>query len=371
MYLEGGDQYRGWFHSSLLIGVGLRNQAPYRGTATNGWTLDAQGRAMSKSLGNGIEPEEVIKKYGAELLRLWTSSVEFSEDVTLSETILTRLSEAYRKLRNTLRYMLGNTHDFDSSRDSIPGHELLEIDQWILIRAEDLVARCRVWYDEYAFHKVYRAIYDFTTVDLSSVYFDVLKDRLYTSATKSAARRSAQTALHRLTYALVRLLAPILAFTSEEVWGVLGETGSVHTAHFPEPGELTGGISGEQRAHAEHWDTLIGVREDVLKSLEGARQAKAIGAPLDAHVHLTADSKLAPLLEEYRDDLPGLFIVSQVSLRNGAQSGLEVRVERAAGEKCERCWKYLPDVGAVAGFPTICRFCAGAVEEFQRGGHAA
>jgi isoleucyl-tRNA synthetase len=367
MYLEGGDQYRGWFHSSLLVGVGLKNGSPYKACATNGWTLDDQGRAMSKSLGNGIEPAEVVNKYGADILRLWCSSVEFTEDVRLSETILTRLSEAYRKLRNTFRYMLGNTHDFNPATDAVDGHDLLELDQWILIRAEDLVARCRVWYEELAFHKIYRAVYDFATVDLSAVYFDVLKDRLYTSAPKSKARRSAQTTLYRINHALVRLFAPILAFTTEEVWSFLGESGTVHTAHFPELIELTGGITGEQRAHAEQWNQLIEVRESVLKTLERARQEKTIGAPLEAHVSLTANKELAPLLEEYRKELPGLFIVSQVSLNNGSQSGLEVRVERAAGEKCERCWKYLPDVGSDPSWPTICTSCAEAVEEIQRG----
>src|SRR6185295_17759080 len=226
MYLEGGDQYRGWFHSSLLVGVGLKGSAPYKGCATNGWTLDDQGRAMSKSLGNGIEPEEIIKKYGAEVLRLWASSVEFYEDVTLSETILTRLSEAYRKLRNTFRYPLGNLWDFDPERDAVPADKLLEIDQWILLRAEDLVARSRVWYAELAFHKVYRALYDFAAVELSSVYFDVLKDRLYTAAPRSHTRRSAQTVLYRLLDALVRLASPILVFTTEEVWKHMGRTGT-------------------------------------------------------------------------------------------------------------------------------------------------
>ena len=370
MYLEGGDQYRGWFHSSLLIGVGLRNQAPYRESATNGWTLDALGRAMSKSLGNGIEPEDVIKKYGAETLRLWTSSVEFNEDVRLSETTLTRLSETYRKLRNTFKYMLGNTHDFDPSQDAVPGHDLMGFDRWILIRAEDLIARCLVWYNEFAFHKLYRAVYDFTTVDLSSVYFDVLKDRLYTSAPKSLARRSAQTALHRILHALVRLLAPILVFTTEEVWGALRETGSVHTARFPEPGELTAGISGKQREETDRWDQLIEVREGVLKTLEGARQEKTIGAPLEAHVHLTADDQLTPLLEQFRAELPGLFIVSQVSLKSSKDAGLEVAVERATGAKCERCWKYLPDVGARPEWPTICLSCGDAIEEMRREQHA-
>ncbi len=214
------------------------------------------------------------------------------------------------------------------------------------MRAEDLVARCRIWYDEFAFHKVYRAVYDFATVDLSSIYFDVLKDRLYTSATKSQARRSAQTALYRLPYALVRLLAPILSFTTEEVWAHLGQAGSVHTAYFPEPAELTEGIGAETRRRVANWDRLIEVRESVLKSLETARNEKLIGAPLEARVALSADGELYPLLSEYARELPGLFIVSQVELRNHAQEGVSREIERRRGTKCERCWKYTEDVGS-------------------------
>jgi isoleucyl-tRNA synthetase len=362
LYIEGGDQYRGWFHSSLLIGVGLRNGSPYRECATIGWTLDSEGRAMSKSLGNGVDPADVIKKYGAESLRLLFASVDFVEDMRTSDTTLVRISEAYRKLRNTFKYVLGNTHDFEPTLDSVDGHDLLEFDQWILIRAEDLIARCLIWYNDFAFHKVYRAIYDFATVDLSAVYFDVLKDRLYTSAPKWKERRSAQTALYRINHALVRLLAPILAFTTEEVWGFLGEPGSVHTALFPKPDELTKGITGPQRAHAEHWNTLIEVRDTVLKELERARQEKVIGAPLEAQVTLAAGKELMPLLEEYRDELPGLFIVSQVLLEASSDTELAVRVERASGNKCERCWKYLPSYGADPRWPTVCEQCVAALE---------
>ena len=364
LYLEGGDQYRGWFHSSLLIGVGLRGAAPYRGCATHGWALDGDGRAMSKSVGNVIAPEEVIKDYGADLLRLWSASVEFSEDVRISPVILTRLSEAYRKLRNTFRYALGNIHDFDPAKDAVPGAELLEIDQWILTLADDLIARCRAHYDELAFHKVYRAVYDFAAVQLSSVYFDVLKDRLYTSATKSHARRSAQTALYRLALALVRLFAPLLSFTMEEVWGHLGQAGSVHVAEFPQAGELTQGISAASQQRAQNWTRLIEVRDHVLKSLETARQEKFIGAPLEAKVRLAADASLYPLLTEYGRELPGLFIVSQVELEHHAQEGVAVKIERADGARCERCWKYTEDIGVVADLPTICAACAVAVQQF-------
>ncbi len=338
-YMEGGDQYRGWFQSSLLIGVGLRGSAPYKGCATHGWALDGDGRAMHKSLGNAIEPAEVIKESGAEIIRLWCGSVDFTEDVRLSPMILTRLSEAYRKLRNTFRYALGNIHDFDPARDAVPGPELSELDQWVLVRAEDLVARCRIWYDEFAFHKVYRAVYDFATVELSNIYFDVLKDRLYTSAAKSKARRSAQTSLYRLAHALVRLMAPILSFTTEEVWGHLNGQGSVHAAYFPEASELTEGLGADHWARVENWNKLMPVRDDVLKSLEAARQEKVIGAPLEASVRLVADDSIYPLLDEYARELPGLFIVSEVVLSRQSEAGLKVAIGRAPGTKCDRCWK--------------------------------
>jgi isoleucyl-tRNA synthetase len=369
LYLEGGDQYRGWFHSSLLIGTALRGSAPYRACALNGWVLDGEGRAMHKSLGNDIEPDQIIKHHGAELLRLWTASVEFNEDVRLSDTIVTRLTDAYRKLRNTFRYALGNLSDFDPAKDAVPGDGMLEIDQWILLRAEDLVARCRVWYHDFAFHKVYHAVYDFATVDLSAIYFDVLKDRLYTAATRSPARRSAQTALYRLAHALVRLCAPIMAFTSEEVWTHLKQPGSVHLALFPEPSELTDGIAAERRKRAENWDRLMMVRQDVLKSLEIARKDKFIGAPLEARVELSANGDLYPLLQEYATELPALFIVSQVSLETAAADAqsVSVKVDRAAGVKCERCWKYTTDVGSNPAFATICAACARAVEDNLHG----
>ena len=367
MYLEGGDQYRGWFHSSLLVGVGLKGGAPYRECALNGWVLDGEGKAMHKSLGNSIEPEEVIKHHGAEILRLWSASVDFNEDVRMSEIIQTRLVDAYRKLRNTFRYLLGNVSGFDLATDAMPACELTELDQWILLRAEDLVARCRVWYDNFEFHKVYHSVYAFCTVDLSAVYFDVLKDRLYTSATKSKARRAAQTALYRLLDALVRLLAPIMSFTAEEVWLALGRPESVHMAYFPEPAELSNGLDLEARKRTANWDRLMEVRADVLKSLETARNEKLIGAPLEARIHLSADGDLYPLLTEYARELPGLFIVSQVELEPREGGELGVRVERAVGDKCERCWKYTTDVGTDSRYPTVCGSCAQAVDEMRNG----
>jgi isoleucyl-tRNA synthetase len=367
VYLEGGDQYRGWFHSSLLVGTGIKGGSPYRMCALNGWVLDGEGKAMHKSLGNSIEPDEIIPHHGAEILRLWSASVEFNEDVRISETILTRLVDAYRKLRNTFRYLLGNLWDFDPGRDAVPANEMAELDQWILLRGEDLVARCRAWYDNFEFHKVYHSVYAFATVDLSALYFDVLKDRLYTSAPKSKARRSAQTALYRLLDALVRLLAPIMAFTAEEVWGHMKREGSVHMAYFPESGELGAGIDDAVRKRTADWDRLMEVRGDVLKSLETARNEKLIGAPLEARVRLSANGDLHPLLERYARELPALFIVSQVDLDRAEDRPLAVRVERAVGAKCERCWKYTTDIGSDPKFPTICAACAGAVEEILHG----
>jgi isoleucyl-tRNA synthetase len=369
LYVEGGDQYRGWFHSSLLVAVGLKGCAPYRQCATHGWTLDEQGRALSKSLGNYIEAQELVQRHGADVVRLWVASVEFTDDVVISPTILTRLSEAYRKLRNTFRYALGNLSDFDPEKDAVAPADLLELDQWILTRTAQLVRDCRAWLEEYSFHRVYRAIYDFATVDLSSIYFDVLKDRLYTTAPRSKARRSAQTALYRVAWALVRLVAPLISYTAEEVWQHLrkpaGAPDSVHLALFPEPEELTAGLTEAQLSRAQNWDRLMPVRDAVLKSLEAARQEKRIGAPLEARVRLRADAGTLPLLEEYAAELPGLFIVSEVAL-DGPADEIAVTVERASGAKCERCWKYTTDIGANPEFPTVCAPCAEAVTEILK-----
>ncbi len=358
MYLEGGDQYRGWFHSSLLVAVGLKGAAPYRASATNGWTLDGEGHALSKSKGSEAV-EKMVNKYGAELIRLWVASIDFTEDVRFSDTILERLIEAYRKLRNTFRYALGNLSDFDPAKDSVAPADLLEIDRWILARAQDLVRRCIVHYDAFEFHKVYRAIYDFATTDLSAVYFDVLKDRLYTSATNSRARRSGQTALYRVHYALTRLVAPLMSFTAEEVWThtpkPAGAPESVHMALFPSPEELDSALTAEQLAA---WDELMQVREPVLKALEEARAAKLIGAPLEARLRISIGNH--KVLEAHAAELPGLFIVSQVILEPG---DFKVTVEKADGAKCERCWKYSTAVGQDTAYATVCDSCASALHQ--------
>jgi isoleucyl-tRNA synthetase len=366
MYLEGGDQYRGWFHSSLLIGVALKGTAPYREVVTNGWTLDEDGRAMSKSLGNTVEPEKVIQQSGADVLRLWVASIVYNEDVRLGENMLKRLAEAYFKLRNSFRYILGATGDFDPSKDALDPADMLEIDQWILLRMEDLVNRCRASYDAYEFQKVYRAVFDFAMSELSNLYFDVIKDRLYTAAIHSRERRSAQTAVWRVGNALFRLMAPILAFTADEAWASFrkpeGAPESVHLALFPEAAEVTAGLPAAIREQSAKWESLMEVRAEVLKSLEAARQSKVIGKPTEASVALQADAKLYPILKDYEANLPELFIVSQVALSNHTAEGITVQVDRATGVKCQRCWKFKQDVGSHPSLPTICGSCATVVE---------
>lgn len=362
MYIEGGDQYRGWFHSSLLIGVGLRGGAPYRECATHGWTLDAEGRAMSKSLGNTIEPEKIVKQYGADLLRLWVASVDFTEDVRLSDVILARLSEAYRKLRNTFRYMLGSLSDFDPAKDQVDVEHLAPLDVWMLARAEDLVKRCLAHYQDYDFHKVYRAVYEFAITDISSLFVDISKDRLYTAAPNSSLRRSAQTALYRINAALVRLLAPILSFTSEEVWGYMkfdsDAAPSVHTDYFPKPEDLSAGFTSTQRKLASEWDRLLPIRDRVLKALDVARDEKMIGSSLEAMVALSAGGEDLALLRRFEAELPMWFITSDVTITPGAHEDFDVKVERARGDRCERCWRYTTDVGSNSEFPTVCARCA-------------
>jgi len=375
VYAEGPDQYRGWFHSSLLIGVGIRDKAPYRCVVTHGWTLDEQGRPMSKSLGNVVLPTEICDKWGADLLRLWVASQEYQADVKMSERVMTQLSEAYRKIRNTFRFALGNLSDFDPSRDALANEQLEEMDRWMLERTAELVKRCREWYAAYEFHRVYHAIHDFCVVDLSAFYYDVLKDRLYTKSPNSRSRRSAQTAVWKITSALVRLAAPILVFTAEELWKYLpkaaGEPESVHIALFPQETELRSGIPGDR---ANTWELLGKVRGEVLKALESARNdKKLINSGLEAKVLLNADLELKAKLKHYLPVLPTLFIVSQVDFisagtgefRSEAVPGLEVTVQRADGKKCERCWNYSTHVGENLRYPTICERCSEAIAEIE------
>ncbi len=371
LYLEGGDQYRGWFHSSLLCAVGARAQAPYRMVATNGWTLDPEGRAMSKSLGNVVDPADIADRMGAEIVRLWVASVDFREDVTCSEELMRRIADNYRKIRNTLRFVLQNLYDFDPGRSAVAFGEMESLDQFMLLQTADLDAEVREWYSGFAFHKVYQRVLNFCVVDLSAIYFDVLKDRLYTWAPESRGRRSAQTAIWRIGEALVRLLAPMMSFTADEVWHYLprlqGRPESVHLAQFFSGAEITGNISPREGLDLvrSDWETLLGVRSEVLKALEEARNSKLIGGSLEAGVGLSAPRASLPVLERHRADLRYLFIVSDVQLQ-AAPSGdgtaaLGVTVTKAPGQKCERCWNYSLHVGENPEYPTICERCTEAL----------
>ncbi|MGH9742138.1 MAG: isoleucine--tRNA ligase, partial [Candidatus Acidiferrum sp.] len=317
VYLEGPDQYRGWFQSSLLVATALRGHAPYRSVVTHGWTLDEHGRPMSKSLGNVVLPSEICEKWGADLLRLWVASQEYQADVKMSERVMTQLSEAYRKIRNTFRFALGNLSDFQPDRDALPNGQLEEIDRWMLERTSELVKKCRDWYAAYDFHRVYHAIHDFCVVDLSAFYFDVLKDRLYTKAPRNPSRRSAQTAIWKITSALVRLAAPILVFSAEEIWmhmpKLAGEMESVHMALFPEENALSSNLNANMKSD---WEKLYSLRAAVLQDLERARAQRFINASLEAKIQIHSKGDVFKLLHKHAQDLPGLFIVSQVEVLN-------------------------------------------------------
>ena len=375
MYLEGSDQHRGWFHSSLLASVGTRGQAPYHSVLTHGFVVDGAGKKMSKSFGNVIAPEEVIHQYGAEILRLWVAAEDYRDDIRISQEILSRLSEAYRRIRNTCRFLLGNLYDFDPRKDSLPESQLWEIDRWILLRLQKLNSRLREAYDHFEFHIVFHALHNFCSVDLSSLYLDVLKDRLYTSPASSRQRRAAQTALYKILDTIVRLMATILSFTAEEVWehlpGGKDRALSIHLTLFPEiePGYLDAKLE-------ERWDLLLKVRGEVSKALEIARKNKLIGNSLEAAVTLHAPQKLFSFLQENATQMKDLFIVSQVALADfppaGAQTcaevdGLSILISKAAGQKCERCWVYDPKVGENADLPTVCPRCQTALFTIRSG----
>jgi isoleucyl-tRNA synthetase len=373
LYLEGGDQHRGWFHSSLLCMVGTENHAPYKHVATVGWTLDETGQAMSKSRGNDVDPVDIAGRLGAEIVRLWVASVDFREDVVGSERLMQSISENYRTIRNNLfRYGLGNLFDFDPSQNAVPFEKLEALDQYMLRQTAAMAADVTRWYEEFAFHKIYQRVLNFCAVELSAFYFDVLKDRLYTAAPNSPGRRSAQTAIWRILEAMVRLLAPIMSFTCEEVWGylptVVGRPQSVHMALFPAREEILGSKDiGDDPKQAQDWATLLAVREQVLKELESARNSKLIGKSLEAQVKLSAADPVYSVLNAYRDQLRYLFIVSTVTLEpkpsgNGTGS---VVVSKADGQRCSRCWNYSTHVGEDKDYPTVCERCSAVLRELE------
>lgn len=379
LYLEGSDQHRGWFKSSLLTSVVARGgKPPYRAVLTHGFTVDEQGRKMSKSLGNGIDPHDVIKQYGADILRLWVASTDYRGDMALSQNILKQVAESYRKIRNTLRYLLGNLHDFNPATDTVSKEQMEEIDRWAMHRLQEVIARVGAAYKNYDFHLVYHALNNYCSVDLSATYLDVLKDRLYTSRADSVERRSAQTVLYSVADALVRLLTPILSFTAEEAYQYLPKaetappTPQVLLLPQADPAYL-------DRELGERWERLLAVRESVQMVLEKARADKHIGSSQEAAVHLYVtggEGHLPELLRSYLAHLPGLFIVSDVRLFEGGQTApsgtyfgkgpgdLSIEVVRASGEKCERCWNRR-ELGVIPQHPTLCERCAGVVISLQ------
>jgi isoleucyl-tRNA synthetase len=382
MYIEGGDQHRGWFQSSLLCSVGTRSRAPYRMAVTCGWTLDPQGRAMSKSLGNGVDPVEVANKLGAEIVRLWVASVDFREDMHASDELMQRVADNYRDIRNAFRWILSNLDGFEPERDQVTFEDMESIDRYMLLVTADLVRDALRWYEEFAFHRIYQRVIAFRTAELSNFYFDVLKDRLYTYPRTSVARRSGQTAIWRIGQVLVRLLAPMMSFTTEEVWQFLPSIGekpeSVHLALFPTPEEVLGNTarppegSGQSLpVNAEQiradWDRLLLVRAEVFRHLESARKDKVIGSGLQAKVALSAPAESYDLLERYRETLRYLFIVSQVELQrlsgSGNGLGLKIEISPADGKKCERCWNFSTQVGNDLEYPTVCERCSAALRE--------
>ena len=369
VYLEGADQFRGWFQSSLLTSIAYKGIAPYKTVISHGWVVDGEGRKMSKSLGNGIVPSEIVEKYGADILRLWVASSDYHADIRISNDILKQLSEVYRKIRNTARFMLGNLNDFDPDKDSVSADKLLDIDRFALMRLDALVAKCIEAYENYEYHIIFHAIHNFCVVDMSNFYLDVIKDRLYIEPVNSETRRAAQTVMQKILRSLTLLVSPILAFTSEEIWGYMphSSTDNTESVLF---NEISADMAlGKDDELVARWDRLHQVRDDVKKALEIARAAKIIGSSLDAKVSLFADGELYDFLKTNENALPVIFITSGVEVANGegefkgAVEGLSVSVSPADGAKCERCWSYNTQVGSDSAHPTLCPRCAKIIKE--------
>lgn len=372
LYLEGSDQHRGWFQSSLLTSVATRGTAPYKAVLTHGFVVDGDGRKMSKSIGNVIYPQEVIKKYGADILRLWVASADYQSDIRISNDILKQMSEVYRKIRNTFRYILGNINDFNPATDQVSYDQLTELDRWALLRLEQVRQKVTQSYETYEFHSLYHTVHNFCAVDLSSIYLDILKDRVYTAQPNSVERRAAQSTMYKILNTLVTLLAPVLTFTAEEVWQFMPKTPdmpeSVQLAQWPE-------------SHSEYlndqletkWSKVLSLRGELTKALEIARRNKVIGHSLDASVTIYADGEAYSQLKSIANDLPNILIVSTAEIIEGVDNSPEeaykaedaamaVAVSPAQGQKCERCWIYSPSVGHDDTHGTLCKRCADVVK---------
>jgi isoleucyl-tRNA synthetase len=362
LYLEGGDQHRGWFHSSLLTSVALRGRAPYSHVATAGWTLDEQGRAMSKSLGNGVDPVDIANRMGGEIVRLWVASVDFREDMAASENLMQRCAELYRKLRNTFRFLLANLSGFVPATDRVAEADLLPLDRYMLARTRDLTEKVLQWYKEFEFHRVYQAVNEFAIVDLSSFYLDALKDRMYTFAPTSKERRSAQTVFWQIAETLVRLVAPVMSFTSDEVWEYLpameGREASVHLALFPKPETI---FSADPAPVLEEWKQLFQVRDEALRVLEEERQGKRIGKGLEAELVIAATGDTLALLKRHAAGLKEVINVSAVNVVEGP--ALSIKALPASGTKCARCWNFMPEVGPYGIWENVCTRCQSALKE--------
>ena len=354
LYLEGHDQHRGWFHSSLLLGCALFDRAPYKGLLTHGFATDGQGRKMSKSLGNTVAPQEVSDKMGAEIVRLWVASTDYSGDLNIDDKILARVVDAYRRIRNTLRFLLANVSDFDPAKDAVAFEDLLEIDRYALSRAAELQTEIRAHFDAYEFHPVVSKLQLYCSEDLGAFYLDVLKDRLYTTAPKSLARRSAQTALHQITHAMLRWMAPFLSFTAEEAWTTFGSSKTIFLETFTDLGHVDAALMAR-------WAIVQQVRDLANKDIENQRTAGLVGASLQAELSIQCEGETHAALAALGDDLKFVFITSQVRLVKGP--GLSVAVQASAAHKCDRCWHYSEDVGQHAKHPTICGRCVSNLNE--------
>lgn len=369
MYLEGSDQHRGWFQSSLLTSVATEGKAPYRAVLTHGYVVDGEGRKMSKSVGNTVAPQEVIAQYGADIIRLWAASSDYKADIRISKEILKQLSEVYRKIRNTIRYILGNTNDFNYETDKVEFKDMLELDRWALMHMQLLKKEVSAAYESYDFHVLYHAIHNFCSVEMSSYYLDILKDRLYAYKADSFERRSAQTAMYEIMLDLVVMIAPVLSFTMEEVWQFMKKTASMPESVFMMPWPECKEEYIDEALESK-WDNFIEIRSEITRVLEGARRAKTIGHSLDAKVELHATGEALAILRSVEGDLATLLIVSQAKLMEGLAGGVEatgredlkVTVQAAEGEKCERCWIYSDTVGKDAEHPTVCARCAAALK---------
>ena len=369
MYLEGSDQHRGWFQSSLLTSVATEGKAPYRAVLTHGYVVDGEGRKMSKSVGNTVAPQEVIAQYGADIIRLWAASSDYKADIRISKEILKQLSEVYRKIRNTIRYILGNTNDFNYETDKVEFKDMLELDRWALMHMQLLKKEVYAAYESYDFHVLYHAIHNFCSVEMSSYYLDILKDRLYAYKADSFERRSAQTAMYEIMLDLVVMIAPVLSFTMEEVWQFMKKPASMPESVFMMPWPECKEEYIDEALESK-WDNFIEIRSEITRVLEGARRAKTIGHSLDAKVELHATGEALAILRSVEGDLATLLIVSQAKLVEGLAGGVEatgredlkVTVQAAEGEKCERCWIYSDTVGKDAEHPTVCARCAAALK---------